>query len=143
MAEVRRVQSEPAWLLHHRPFRDTSRILELMTRDHGRLSLVARGSRAAKSRLAGILRPFMPLSISWFSRTELGTLTDGFSSITIGDVANGTGTVQIDTATFTDPITIVGGAIAVTELNAGSNPVTLTARTGAITDGVAAALSIG
>lgn len=75
MAEVRRVQSEPAWLLHHRPFRDTSRILELMTRDHGRLSLVARGSRAAKSRLAGILRPFMPLSISWFSRSELGTLT--------------------------------------------------------------------
>jgi DNA repair protein RecO (recombination protein O) len=75
MPEVTRVLEEPAWLLHHRPFRDTSRILEIVTRSHGRLSLVARGSRSAKSRLRGILRPFMPLSVSWVSRSELGTLT--------------------------------------------------------------------
>lgn len=75
MSEVRRVQLEPAWLLHHRPFRDSSRILELLTRSHGRLSVVARGSRSKKSRLRGILRPFMPLSVSWVSRAELGTLT--------------------------------------------------------------------
>jgi DNA repair protein RecO (recombination protein O) len=75
MSEVRRIHQEPAWLLHHRPFRDTSRILEVVTRQHGRLSLVARGSRSAKSRLRGVLRPFLPLAISWFSRSELGTLT--------------------------------------------------------------------
>jgi hypothetical protein len=43
--------------------------------------------------------------------TELGFLQDGFSSITIGDTTNGTGTVNIDTATFVDPVTIAGCTI--------------------------------
>jgi len=72
---VRRVQLEPAWLLHHRPFRDSSQILDVLSRDHGRLALVARGSRGAKSKLRGILRPFLPLQISWVIRSDLGTLT--------------------------------------------------------------------
>ena len=72
---ARRVQNQPAWLLHHRPFRDSSRILDVLSRDHGRLSLVARGSRSAKSKLKGILRPFLPLQLSWVIRSDLGTLT--------------------------------------------------------------------
>jgi len=72
---ARRVQNQPAWLLHHRPFRDSSRILDILSRDHGRLSLVARGSRSAKSKLKGILRPFLPLQLSWVIRSDLGTLT--------------------------------------------------------------------
>lgn len=75
MADVERKDQEAAWLLHHRPFRNTSRIIDVLTREHGRLALVARGSRAARSKLKGILRPFMPLSISWVARSELGTLT--------------------------------------------------------------------
>lgn len=75
MASPSRVFGEPAWLLHHRPFRDSSRILDVLTRDRGRLSLVARGARSAKSRLKGVLRPFLPLSLSWVGRGELGTLT--------------------------------------------------------------------
>lgn len=71
----RRVSDEPAWLLHHRPYLDASSILEILSRDHGRLSLVARGSRRAKSRLKGILRPFLPLRLAWSGRSELGTLT--------------------------------------------------------------------
>jgi DNA repair protein RecO (recombination protein O) len=71
----KRVQNEPAWLLHHRPFRDSSRILDVLSRDHGRLSLVARGSRSARSKLKGILRPFLPLQLSWVIRSDLGTLT--------------------------------------------------------------------
>jgi DNA repair protein RecO (recombination protein O) len=70
-----RIHNQPVWLLHHRPFRDSSRILDLLSRDHGRLSVVARGARSAKSRLKGILRPFLPLSVSWVSRSDLGTLT--------------------------------------------------------------------
>ncbi len=70
-----RVQNEPAWLLHHRPFQDASRILDVLSRGHGRLSLVARGSRSGRSRLKGLLRPFMPLQLSWVARSELGTLT--------------------------------------------------------------------
>jgi len=71
----RRVQQQAAFILHHRPFRDTSQILDLISRDHGKLSVVARGSRGARSRLKGILRPFMPLSVSWMIKTDLGTLT--------------------------------------------------------------------
>ena len=70
-----RAQNEPAWLLHHRPFQDASRILDVLSRNHGRLSLVARGSRSGRSRLKGVLRPFMPLQLSWVARSDLGTLT--------------------------------------------------------------------
>jgi DNA repair protein RecO (recombination protein O) len=70
-----RVQEQAAFILHHRPFRDTSQILDILSRDHGKLALIARGSRSPKSRLRGVLRPFMPLSMSWVQRTDLGTLT--------------------------------------------------------------------
>ena len=75
MTSHRRVQQQPAFILHHRPFRDSSQILDVLTRDHGKLALVARGSRGARSRLKGILRPFMPLSVSWVLKSDLGTLT--------------------------------------------------------------------
>jgi DNA repair protein RecO (recombination protein O) len=75
MTTPRRVQQQPAFILHHRPFRDSSQILDVVTRDHGKISLVARGSRGSKSRLAGLLRPFLPLKVSWVARSDLGTLT--------------------------------------------------------------------
>ena len=40
---ARRVQLAAGYILHHQPYRDTSRILEVLTRDAGRLSLFARG----------------------------------------------------------------------------------------------------
>jgi DNA repair protein RecO (recombination protein O) len=75
MTSHRRVQQQPGYILHHRPFQDSSQILDVLSRDHGKLSIVARGARGAKSRLRGVLRPFMPLSLSWVQRTGLGTLT--------------------------------------------------------------------
>ena len=71
----KRIQGEPAFVLHHRPYQDSSRILDIISLRHGRLAVVARGSRSAKSRLRGILRPFLPLKMSWVIRTDLGTLT--------------------------------------------------------------------
>ena len=70
-----RVQEQPGYVLHHRPFRDSSQILDVLTRDHGKVAVVARGSRGSKSRLAGVLRPFLPLRVSWVARSDLGTLT--------------------------------------------------------------------
>jgi DNA repair protein RecO (recombination protein O) len=70
-----RIQLAPGYVLHHQPYRDTSRILEVLTRDHGRLSLFARGVRAPKSRLAGLLRPFTPLLLSWSGRGDAAQLT--------------------------------------------------------------------
>lgn len=75
MTATRRVQQQPAYVLHHRPFRDSSQLLEVISREYGKVSLVARGSRSAKSKLRGVLRPFQALRLSWFIRSDLGTLT--------------------------------------------------------------------
>lgn len=70
----RRKLLEPAWLLHHRPWSDTSRILEFMTRNHGRVTLFAHGARRPKSPLRSVLRPFVPLLVTWSGRGDGGTL---------------------------------------------------------------------
>lgn len=66
---------EPGFVLHQRAYRNTSMIVDLFTTSHGRISVVARGVRKAKSRLAPLIQPFQPLLISWLARGELGTLT--------------------------------------------------------------------
>ena len=72
---VRRIALAPAYILHHRPYRDTSRILEVISRDHGRLSVFARGVRGPKARLASVLQPFQLLLLSWSGRGEAAQLT--------------------------------------------------------------------
>jgi DNA repair protein RecO (recombination protein O) len=72
---MQRVQLEPAYILHGRPFRETSLLLEAFTRDHGRVGIVARGARASRSRWKNLLQPFRPLLLSWTQRGELATLT--------------------------------------------------------------------
>ncbi len=64
----------PAYLLHHYAYRDTSRILEVFTAEHGRLSLFARGANGPKSPWKGVLRPFQRLLLSWTGRTEACSL---------------------------------------------------------------------
>jgi len=70
-----RIQDQPAYILHHRAFRDTSQILDVITPEHGRLSLMSRGSRGAKSRLKSILQPFTPLIVGWSGKGEMPSLT--------------------------------------------------------------------
>jgi DNA repair protein RecO (recombination protein O) len=72
---ARRVSLEPAFMLHHYPWRDTSRIVELITRTHGRVSVFARASRQASSPLGAALQPFSELLVSWTGRGEAGQLT--------------------------------------------------------------------
>lgn len=74
-AAAGQVALAPGYLLHHQAWRDSGRILEVLTRDHGRLSVFARGVRGPKSRLAGVLQPFMPLLLSWRGRGEAPLLT--------------------------------------------------------------------
>jgi DNA repair protein RecO (recombination protein O) len=69
-----RVEFQPAFLLHQRAFSDSSRILELITHDHGRVALFARGVRRAGNPLAALLQPFVPLSVSWSGPGDGGTL---------------------------------------------------------------------
>ena len=69
------VQLQPAFILHHKPYRNTSLLLDVLSQDFGRLSLIAKGAQRPKSNLRSCLQPFQRLSISWVRKTELGTLT--------------------------------------------------------------------
>jgi len=71
--QTQRIQLQPAYVLHHRPYRDTSRIVDLFTRDHGRLTVFARGVRG-KSGLAAALQAFQPILVSWSGKGEAGQL---------------------------------------------------------------------
>ncbi len=74
MKSARRVWHAPAFVLHQYPYRDTSRIVEAFTAEHGRISLFARGANGGKSALRGVLRPFQRLLLSWSGRGEAGNL---------------------------------------------------------------------
>lgn len=63
------------YVLHQRPYRNTSMLVEAFTADAGRVGLVARGVRRQKSRTRPLLEPFQPLLMSWRGRGELRTLT--------------------------------------------------------------------
>ena len=70
-----RVHSEPAWLLQTWPWRETSLVVEVLSQNHGRLPLVAKGVRRATSPWRSLLLPFQPLLLDWSGRGEVKTLT--------------------------------------------------------------------
>ena len=70
-----RIQLEPGYVLNARAYGDTSLLLEIFTRAHGRVGLVAKGARGPKSRTRALLQPLQPLLLSWYESGELGTLT--------------------------------------------------------------------
>lgn len=66
---------QPAYVLHARPWRETSLLLECLTAEHGRVGMVARGVRKPRARLSqSQLQPFQALRLSYVQRGELGTL---------------------------------------------------------------------
>lgn len=74
MANRHKQQDEPAFVLHSYPFRETSLILDVFSRSHGRLAIMARGARRPRSVLRGVLMNFQPLLLSWFGKGEVRTL---------------------------------------------------------------------
>jgi len=71
-----RLEQQSAYVLHARPYRETSLLLECLTRDHGRLGVVARGVRGERARLRRAqLEPFQPLLLDLLLRGEMATLT--------------------------------------------------------------------
>ena len=71
-----RVEGQPAYILHARAWRESSMLLECLTREHGRIGLIARGVRRERTRLPrGLLQPLQPLLLAWAGQGELVTLT--------------------------------------------------------------------
>jgi DNA repair protein RecO (recombination protein O) len=69
-----KVDGQPAFVLHTYPFRETSLIVEVFTRDYGRVALLARGARRPRSALRGLLLAFQPLELAWAGKGEVQTL---------------------------------------------------------------------
>ena len=69
-----KVDGQPAYVLHSYPFRETSLIVEVFSRDFGRVALLARGARRPRSAIRGLLMAFQPLEIAWAGKGEVLTL---------------------------------------------------------------------
>lgn len=72
-----RVLLQPVFILHRRPYQDSSLLLEAFSSEYGRLGLIARGAVSSRSRLKGVLQPFTPLLLSWTGDGDLATLSGG------------------------------------------------------------------
>jgi DNA repair protein RecO (recombination protein O) len=70
----RRAEHEPGYVLHTYPYKETSLIVEALTRRFGRVAMLARGARRPRSAMRGVLLSFHPLRLSWSQSPELGNL---------------------------------------------------------------------
>ena len=71
---IERSALHPAFILHRRPFSNTSLLIECFSLSHGRFPAVAKGAIRGSSASAGLLQPFQPLLIRWSGRGEVKTL---------------------------------------------------------------------
>ncbi len=70
-----RVVHQPGFVLHSFPYKETSLIVDVFSRDHGRIALVAKGAKRPHSKLRGVLQTFQPLALGWSGKSEMRTLT--------------------------------------------------------------------
>ena len=70
-----RIERQAAYVLHSRPYRDTSALVDLFSLEYGKVSVVCRGVRRPNSKIRAILQPFTPLQVSWQGRNDLKTLS--------------------------------------------------------------------
>ena len=73
-SKVFRVLDEPGFVIHHYDWSESSRILEVFTRHHGRVALVAKGAKRPTSNLRPVLLPLQPLLLCFGGEGEIRTL---------------------------------------------------------------------
>ena len=69
-----RILDEPAFVLHHYDWSESSLILEIFTRHHGRVALAAKGVKRPSSQFRPVLLPLQPLRIGYSGEAEVRTL---------------------------------------------------------------------
>ena len=70
-----RIVHQPSFVLHSYPYKETSLIVDVFSRDYGRVALVAKGAKRPHSKLRSVLQTFQPLTIAWSGKAEMRTLT--------------------------------------------------------------------
>lgn len=73
--KVSRISAETGYVLHTRPYRESSLLLDVFTPQYGRISLVARGARNNYAKKNNPLQLFTSYHFSWVGKSELYTLT--------------------------------------------------------------------
>jgi DNA repair protein RecO (recombination protein O) len=63
-----------AYVLHTRPYRETSALVDFFTLEHGKVSAVVKGLRRPGSKQRAVIQPFVPLQIRWRGRQDLKSL---------------------------------------------------------------------
>lgn len=71
---ARRIADEPAFVLHRYDWSESSLILELLTRHHGRVAVVAKGAKKPSSNFRPVLLPLQPLHVAFGGDAEIRTL---------------------------------------------------------------------
>ena len=71
---IKRISDEPAYVLHRYDWSESSLILEVFTRTHGRVALIARGAKKPSSNFRPILLPMQPLHVAFGGDAEIRTL---------------------------------------------------------------------
>jgi DNA repair protein RecO (recombination protein O) len=71
---MRRYANEPAYVLHRYDWSESSLILELLTREHGRIAVVAKGAKKPSSNFRPVLLPLQPLHVAFGGEGEIRTL---------------------------------------------------------------------
>lgn len=71
---VARQDQQPVFVLHTYPFKETSLVVELFSRNFGRVAAIAKGARRPRSAMRGMLQAFQPLLGAWSGKSELRNL---------------------------------------------------------------------
>jgi len=69
-----RHKEQAGYVLHTYPYQETSLIVEMFTREFGRVPMVAKGAKRPHSPLRSVLMPFHGLTLDWSGRSDLKTL---------------------------------------------------------------------
>ena len=83
------VELTPCFILHSRSYLESSLILDIFSREYGRLHLIAKGATREKSAFAGFLQPYQRLLMAWRGKSELMTLIDVEADIKAYELSEG------------------------------------------------------
>ena len=84
------ISPNPCFILHQRSYRESSLLLDVFSRDYGRISLIAKGAKRKKSKFSGLLNLYWKLLLVWQGKSDLMTLTSAEQADNLNSLSNRT-----------------------------------------------------